>query len=298
MPFFSGLKGPCTMVRKALFVAIASASLFIFQSPTFALSSFPCSNSFLANFKDQLKDGQLYYFTGAKWTQVLPADYHSLPPGQYNFTYVILEFLPGGRAGVLVIKSGRYQTDRPVENGQSVLMIRTDSKFTKTKQCPRPTARFDLSGERVSATSYDGYHDYGYQGNPADMEKIDRFHVDYENASQQCLETDRSRSDKTFPGFWRSNRSQFSFNDGIVDGGMGWQIADAGRNLIGRSYAAYEKFTQRQVEIRRYETDGQQPACLAVRVSLSGPNHFLSINDLENWSGGFRGPESRWNHQD
>jgi hypothetical protein len=286
------------MVRRAISIAVASAGLFIFQSPTVALSPYPCSSSLLASFKDQLKDGQLYYFTGSKWTQIQPTDYQTLPPGQYTFTYVVLAPLPTGRAGVLVIKSGRYLSpDRPAPTGKSVLMIRTDSKFTKTKECPRATAHFEPNGERVAAKSYDGYHDYGYQGEANDMEKIGRFHVDYENASQQCVATDASTSDKTFPGFWRSNRSQFSFDDGIVDGGMGWQIVNAGQSLIGSANAAYGRFAQRQVEIRRYDADGQQPACLAISVSLSGPNHFLSVNDLESWSGGFRGPESRWNHQ-
>jgi hypothetical protein len=290
-----------TPVRKAISVAIASAAVSILPLPTMAQNPYPCSKALLSTFNNKLDDGHLYYFRGSKWTEIQSANYQLLPPGQYDFVYVINESLPLGRAGVLVIKSGRYQNPtRSAEEAKSVRLIRDESRFTKTRMtCPRAVAKFNSGGEPVSARAYDGYHDYGYQADPAsaDMDTIRRFHVAYENASRQCVETDRATPDFTIPGFFRSNRSQFSFDDTIVERGMGWQIADAGRSLIGRSYAAYGKFAERQVKIRRYEAEGQQPACVHLNVSLAGPNHFLSVNDLENWSSGIRGPENRWNHQ-
>jgi hypothetical protein len=293
------------MLRRALTGLFVSAPLILSPSATMALNlnRFSLSCSMLSNVQgglQSLRDGQLYYSPQPNvWapTSIAPTDFKSLPPKHYAFTYVVRDFSASGRAGVVVIKSGGFQSsDGPPARADSVLMIRRGKTFSTPKNCPASAPKyFAHKGELVSAASYDGYHDYGYQGAAADMDSITRFHVIYETSGGACLATDRPISDKTFPGFWRSNRSQFSFNDGIVDDGMGWQIADAARNLVGQSHAAYRKFTERQVESRRYQTAGQQAACITFSLR-GGPDRFLSINDLENWTNGIRGPELRWNH--
>jgi hypothetical protein len=282
-------------MRRAITTAMAFAAFFGLPAPTVAQNPYSCP---VTNPKEPLEDGQLYYTSvgTANWTKVSTNDFHLLPRGSYSFAYVIRDAL-GQRDGVLVIKSGRYQdATRPSGDGKNVLMIRTESRFTKTRRCRTPSP-FDRNGESVSASSYDGYHDFGYQRSESDMEKIKRFHVEYENANRQCVATDDSTSDKTSSGFWRSNRSQFSFDDYRVDNGLGWQLADAGRSAFVRTYAADEKWFDRQVEIRRYETGGPQPVCVTFNISVSGPNHFLSVNDLERWEHGIRGAEARWNHR-
>jgi hypothetical protein len=285
-----------TLVCGALFL-LPSATLA--QNPKATLAQNPNSCSMFGKAQADLKDHQLYYSPRSNvWAPISSADLQSLPTRDYAFTYVIQDFTGSGRAGVIVIKEGRYLVSGSSRTqAKSVRMIRTDTIFTRTKKCPRPVADFAQNGESVSAESYDGYHDYGYQGSSDDMDRISRFHVAYETANGRCVDTDNATSDKTFPGFWRSNRSQFSFDDYVVDNGLGWQLSDAARSLVGRSYAANGKFAERQVQIRRYETAGQAPSCIQFTMS-AGPNHFLSINDLENWTIGIRGLEARWGHLD
>ena len=286
------------MPRQTVSATIACAISLGFASPTIAQNPFSCA--MLASAKLPLYDGALYYTSvgSSNWAESSTENFHLLPSGQYSFAYVIQDGLSAGRAGVLVIKTGRYQTPTSPAAGKHVLMVRTESGFTKTRECPKKVGPFEQKGERVSASSYDGYHDFGYTPPAPDLDRINRFHVEYENAIRQCVATDRATSDKTFPGFWRSNRSQFSFADGVVDNGMGSQLADAARSFFGRTFGAYERFAGRRVEIRRYETEGPQPACLTFNISVSGPDHFLSVNDLERWSTGIRGLETRRNHRD
>lgn len=289
------------MVRKTAALAIASAIISVFPSVVNAQN--PCPS--LSPPPEGLSQGQIYYFGSNKWNVVSgQEDPHTFPPRQYSFVYVVS--VQDRRSGVIVVKSGRYLDAATAQPTNTVLMIRTDSKFTNTRSCPRKSIKgldsgrdrsFNPRGELVSTTSYDGYHDYGYIGPLSDMDKIDRFHVGYETANNQCSATDDDSSDETFSsGFFRSNRSQFSFDDWFVDHGMGWQLADATASVVGHANAAYGRFAERQVEIKRYEADGQRPACVAFTVTITGSNPFLSVNDLENWQNGIRGRETRWNH--
>lgn len=237
-----------------------------------------------------LADRQLYYSgdDGRTWNEFNIAR-PQFANQTLDFIYVIREQSQAGRAGVIIIKSARTGLGEPSvpRRNKNVELVRNADNFDNGT-CATPKS---FGTRSVSAQSYDNYHDYAL---PAEGESVvegrkigqqailDDFHIKYAGRRGGCRETNNLNRD-TYDN--RTNRGQFSFNQGIVKNGVPYQLTEVATNLVGVSTAIGQEilpnlFNQR-VEMRRYRSKIGQPACIKFKLLVPGPGSFLRINDLE-----------------
>jgi hypothetical protein len=204
-------------------------------------------------------------------------------PSMMNFTYVAREpELTNFRRGILVIKTGLRA---PAGSTDRVTLVREAYEpIEKCESYPR------FPGGSVRGRSYDDYHDYSYNVERDDQSTIKTFHVTYAKRVQGCRRSDDDTSDSYFTGRWQSNRSQFSFTEGVVTGGQYSQFA--AQFGLTPAYAS-SSLSARRVEIRPYNSDKNGLACVSFNAFV-GPGAFIRINDLERRIGLSRAAEQSW----
>jgi hypothetical protein len=238
-----------------------------------------------------LVGNQVYFFDGHNGQPL--ADSSTLEGRIRSVTtlYYVVRTQPD-RGGAIVIKSARFGTVRPDDDpsAERVALSRQDlSPRCDPKKLP-------FSGS-VLTKAYREYHDRGqdsgwYLGTPDEngqtgQNKLAQFHVSYETTDKACNHTAaKTNPDGTYNA--RSNRSQFSFDTGIVDEGFSsvtyMILADLGRaagSYILPAYAEPEKkLREHRVEIKLYRTSGGY-ACIPFKIQTRGTAQVLRVNDLE-----------------
>jgi hypothetical protein len=206
----------------------------------------------------------------------------SLSAREAQLIYVTREFFQDeSRSGAIVVKTGR-KIDSSEKDPEPA---RKQIKLDRAKQ-----AEFDSCRGRepssfqgpVSALEYDRYHDYGYDAlDNEDGRSLTQFHTRYVSRSGRCdAATDSTTFDAPLRWDWRSNRSQFSFDPGVVSGGFHSQIM-AGLSIRGAAAVGSVGLADQRVAIIKYRTNAQKMACIALRVKPTGKNFFIRVNDLE-----------------
>jgi hypothetical protein len=251
----------------------------------------------------QLQDGALFYRPHLAprtvgWTQLATdPSIDSKRPTEVDFIYVAREnWLPQGRPGMLVIKSGRMLGADPAPPGPEMVGLRRiePARPYPRPECPRKYVFKSSSFEgQVRGESYDRYHDSVSRIPWAEKSVIEGgLHSAYVGRRDQCKESNDLTSD-SFGG--RSNRGQFSFTTGVVVAQFKSRLIAA----LGVSPSFAGAFSNRNVEVRRYQTDENRIACVAFTLTVAQPNFFVRINDLERVTGSeqfpVRGDESQWN---
>lgn len=277
-------------LRRKLNCAMAlSLTCSVAAGPTFAADC-----GFLSGFT--LKDRELYYQTPgtSRWAKMdaFGTDFHNQ---KITFAYVILEDFAEARDGVLIIKSGRIrQMGEPPLRQSSIKLVRVDERFPN-RDCGTP-APFGKRGRgRVSARSYDDYHDRGLNVGGQDQATLNSFHFRYA-ARRGCRLTNDPTPDSYAVLDFRSNLSQFSFDPDVVRRGTYSQvIALFG---IGTASAASDGLTDRRVETKQYHSLPHKPVCVVFKLAVGGAASFLRINDLEalkEWGNRYiRADEQSW----
>jgi hypothetical protein len=239
----------------------------------------PCS--YLGFNPASLQDGQLFHSTArsAGWQPFTTFADLKASPGPIRFVYVVRDQSKYGRSGVVVIKSGRKESDpnRQALSNKTILLVRNEAatRFTNICAKQRPNKPFPMQGQRVSAESYDIYHNFAGR-DPPELQLLRAFHIAYPQAAGLCRETDSATQDGFFDR--KSNRSQFSFDEGRVRGGLFPGIQGL---FFGRALASSESLIEQRTEIRRYKTASDGFSCITFEIPRSGPATFLRINDLE-----------------
>ena len=281
------------MLRLAVcFVAALVVAVNLFAAMSMALAQGPCD--VLAVSPETLRDGQLFYSLsgGRPWQPFSSFQSINAPRATViHFVYVVREFQNEGRRyGALVIKSGRRLSGDEADvnrNAKRVALVRTEMSFRNSEKsnCDKSPP---FSGGSVTAKAYDDYHDFGYvtRQNIANVKTLDSFHTQYETAKNECHATNDPTRDSLFDR--RSNRSQYSFGEGIVSGGMYYQISVANFRQAYAQYRGDENtqgsstgLTQQRVETRRYTTNDDGLSCVKIDILVSGLGNFIRINDLE-----------------
>lgn len=251
----------------------------------------------------QLEDGALFYRPHfapktVDWVRLTGGTppIGGTQPTKVDFIYVAREnWLPEGRPGMVVIKSGRTPVSEPVPPGPEMVGLRRiePAPSYPGPNCPKKFVfkSYSFKGE-VLGESYDRYHDSGSRIPLADKAIIEGgLHSGYVGRGGQCKQSNDPTGD-TFAG--RSNRGQFSFTGGVVVAQFKSQFFAA----LGVSPSYAGTFSNRAVEVRRYQTDANRIACVAFTLTVAQPNFFLRINDLERVKGSERfperGDESQW----
>lgn len=223
-----------------------------------------------------LADGDLYVDGQSGWEKVARTGPVAAEPQTLDFIYIARETFSRDRTGVIVIKTGRGIDDRRSERpGRNVKLVR-DEEAHRDGTCDIK----EFESRSVSSKSYDEYHDHGYI--VEEQETFDSFHTTYRKGDT-CRETNDANADVLLPRFLggdgRSNRSQFSFDESVVDRGMFSQVVSL---LRLRSAYAWEGMSDQRVEIIRYAVEGDtKVVCLPFSVNVTGPHFFLRVNDLE-----------------
>jgi hypothetical protein len=241
-------------------------------------------------------DGQLFYRDGRSLAELKLSDQIAdRTPNPVQFYYVLREASDEGRAGFVVIKSGRkLGSDETGEALQSKLvhLKRSKKSIANNYPCDVPSA-FDETS--VAAESYDNYHDYAYDPRnkeeyEGDFHTLSKFHVRrYLGRNKACKNTDSSLWDGLLRLDFRSNRSQFSFDPIVVAFGIHSQAWKAIRQTVGGGSTG---LADQRVRMKQYQTDDSKITCIPFTLNVRGRDFFLRINDLE--SGILRKPEGSW----
>ncbi|WP_439923091.1 hypothetical protein [Nitrobacter sp. JJSN] len=224
---------------------------------------------FLGN-QSYLQDRQVYYEVtpNGPW-ELLTQPRDSFSERPVKLAYVFRETFSEGHSGVLIIKAGRNrQSNEPVRSSRDkkIVLFRDRGSYCKGGKSP--------INVDVTARSYDDYHDRGL--GDSESSTIDSFHVGYRGRKPYCRQTNERRTDTADP---RSNRGQFSYNSQVLLGGTYSQVAGW---WSSSAYAEpYERYEDRRVEIKQYETLPQQPTCVRITLPTQKPGGFVRINDLE-----------------
>ncbi|HVQ73736.1 MAG TPA: hypothetical protein VMT08_40155 [Bradyrhizobium sp.] len=255
-------------------------------------SGFAASCDVLTSVAKSLNDGQLFYrIVGTYgWTE-MPDAGAALGGIRAEFAYVLDETFEPWRAGVVVLKTGRLrQSGEELADTQAkpLRLVRRTQIFDNSP-CGRVA---EFGAGRVSAKSYDDYHDVGYS--TADDATMDRFHFSYTGRRKACHPTNSKLGD-TISFNARSNRGQFSFDTSVVDTGTYFQPFV----LLGvtKASASSEKFAGQRVEMQQYRVVAGTPECIVFKRTVPPGGAFLRINDLEGLARfgiAKRAPEHRW----
>ena len=163
-----------------------------------------------------------------------------------------------------VVELVREKPDKNIDN----------SEFDNGRCGPIP----DFAARKISAASYDQYHDLGRK--VAERDVLNRFHYKYVGRANRCRRTDNSDPDFKVPRNDRSNRGQFSFNPKIVGTETESQIAF----LLGPNVAyagTSEGLANQRVEMKAYRAETGLPTCVLFKLSVPSSTAFVRINDLE-----------------
>lgn len=254
---------------------------------------------------EPLADQQLWVKTGGKWrdfdsVKPLPAG----GPRKIPFVYVIRPTLPRANAtGAIVIKSGRKNVAGGNRGPDTVRLVRDPASSTAYCEIAGNSDLFRRTNVRKKA--YDEYHDHDYgaektSGGAEFASTIRNFHLGLKGTNPgQCMRTDASED---FNGQWiaKNMRSQFSFDESIVDGGMSAHYVTATKvawNTIVSSALAggSDGFNSQRSEIKSYEIkDGV--ACVKFFASVAPQDFIIRVNDLgARMAVPFASTERRWN---
>jgi hypothetical protein len=253
--------------------------------------------------KGPLSDKQLWINLAGDWRKFNEvAELPELEQRRISFVYVIQRTeADANSTGAVVIKSGRKTVPGGIRGPDTVHLVRDQASAKAYCEMAKNSEIFIR--KKVSKKAYDEYHDYdfGYDKTSGGAEfatTIKDFHVGLMRGSPaQCLRTDSSTDSS---GQWipQNIRSQFSFDQNIVDSGMSPHYATAGRvvaawfipsALAGGS----DGFNSQRSEIKSYEIkDGL--ACVKFFASVASRNFILRINDLGARMAGSLFTETRW----
>jgi hypothetical protein len=240
----------------------------------------------------QLEDGSLFYRPhvrrGAIEWKRLPAGQalDTTQPVKMDFIYVAREYWLQDRPGMVIIKSGRTLGSDQSPSGPEMVGLRRIETAQANPNCGKT---YSYKG-KVLGESYDRFHDAGYRIPLNDQAILENgLHSDYAGRGGGCKSSSSTTGDTLFG---RSNRGQFSFSDSVVAGRLKDQVFAA----IGMLPAhAGNGYSDRAVEVRRYRTNENRIACVAFTLTVSQPNFFLKINDLERVKGSEQFPEEATN---
>jgi hypothetical protein len=226
---------------------------------------------------DRVRDGALYTMISGRW---LPMPQNLTARGAVLFTYVVKTAVP--RAGVIVIKSGTTRNQSDVAPAQTMVKLVRSQSFSN--HCKVSA----FSSNEISLKAYSDFHDFGYRGT-ASLRAFENilhdFHIEYGSKTGSCGSDDLIRRtdsvifDALLAGDSRSNRSQFSFDPSVVNGGMYSQML---ASLGFRSASAYEpNLIDLRVEIIPYRSESNEISCVQFGIPALGPGYSIRINDLE-----------------
>lgn len=250
-----------------------------------SVDSFAGDCSFLGRDPLTLRDTELFYrsLQTNRWESL---DERS-PDGTWGnqtirFAYVIQEKLDQRRSGVVILKSGRQRVSsdpapRLVELVRDPPDDNDDGSAFDNGTC-RAIPEFGRA--KVSASSYDRYHDLGSTVSDVDQDKLDRFHYKYVGRYGRCRRTNDGNPDSKVPLVNRSNRGQFSFDENIVGQATNSQLV-----ALVSPDAAYaggsEKLAEQKVELKAYRVRKGFPTCVVFSLNVPASTGFVRINDLE-----------------
>lgn len=279
----------CSFIRKSS-RSIASVVMTVLMTTT----GYGGSCDILNRAAGKLSDGQLFYRVAgaAGWTEMPDAGV-SLGDVRAEFAYVLKETFEAGRAGVVILKTGRMRQageQQPDPQQKTVRLVRHFQQFDNTP-C-KGVAYFGK--DLVSPKSYDDYHDVGAR--TPDDAILDNFHFEYAARRRGCHMTNSKLGDSLALRA-RSNRGQFSFDTDVVDFGTYYQVLVMLR--VETATAASGKIASQRVETRQYRLVRDQAECISFKYRVPPNAAFLRINDLEALSdqGGStlkRAMEHRW----
>jgi hypothetical protein len=285
------------MTSRAVLHVATSVGLVLYASG--AVYAQTCQN--LANL-DKFSNRDLYYLasTNNSWKAFSSfADPDLSGRQSISFVYVAK---PGSfddrLSGVLIIKSGHLvqaknntqphsEPEHPRRAADSVRLVRRIAGHDEG--CP---ADSDFKTRWISGSAYDLYHDQHYTIDAATKIEAERnslrqFHIAYKvsRGSKHCLTTDDARNSV---GDLPANRSQFSFDPGIVSNGYQEGVVTVAENVFSwfspPAIAATPpaKLILRRTEIIRYQIDPAiKAACIGFDLKVLGPAQYLRINDLD-----------------
>jgi hypothetical protein len=237
--------------------------------------------------KDQLNDRDLFYRlsgTIGPWSRADNSPL-ALTGRPLDLAYVSKEFFGSKHSGVLVIKSGRYITAEDPRQGLKEKQIRLERE--RALYCDE----FSGYSGKVSAQTYDEYHDQGKNSDLDELKQLQSFHVKYRGRGS-CKVTDEHAADAKS---LRNNRGQFSFDPEVVSTGTYSQLFA----LIGATTASAtsEKYLDQRVEIKKYDTIARMANCVMMQLPPLKRGAFVRINDLEGLNPNdltLRGDEKEW----
>ena len=253
--------------------------------------------------KGSLSDKQLWINLAGDWRNF--SEITELPEsGQRKiaFIYVIQRTeADANSTGAVVIKSGRKNVPGGARGPDTVRLLRDQASAKAYCEMTKNSELFER--KTVSKKAYDEYHDYDFRedrtaGGVEFATTIKDFHVGLKRGSPaQCVRTDSSRD---LSGQWipRNMRSQFSFDQNIVDSGMSPHYATAGRYILATLIPSAlaggsDGFNSQRSEIKSYEIrDGL--ACVSFFASVARRDFILRINDLGARMAGSWFTETRW----
>ena len=297
------------MTSRAVLHVATSVGLVLYAGGTVYAQT--CQN--LANL-DKFSNRDLYYLasTSNTWKTFSSfADPELSGRQSISFVYVAR---PGPfddrQSGVLIIKSGHLvqvqsntqshsESERPHRAADSVRLVRRIAGGDEGCR-----ADSDFKSRPISGSAYDLYHDQRYTIEGATKIEAERtslrqFHIEYKvsRGSKHCLTTDNARKPI---GDSPANRSQFSFDPGIVSNGYQEGVVTVAENVFSwfppPAIAAPPpaKLMRRRTEIIRYQMDPAiKAACVRFDLQVSGPDQYLRINDLDARKSLFQREEER-----
>ena len=260
--------------RMGLLLLVATA---LVQGTSQTMSADTCSG--LSGIQpSQLNDGQLFVLATESNQWILVAQKTPiLAPTVNSFLYAVKAYSDGERWGVVVIKSGT-RISVPIGVSDKKISLHRDDKqfFDNLPTGCRPMPHFDEPAS-VTAEEYARYHDDGIAVSGT---TLPTYHFTYQTASKVCKATNDMTADSLFDR--RSNRSQFSFDDSVVNSGIHYSPLTAFLPFRAPASASdvYAGITNLRVQTIPYRTEGGL-ACVHFQVPGFDDKSFLRINDLE-----------------
>jgi hypothetical protein len=231
-----------------------------------------------------LRDAELFFnLPGSDNWQSLDETSVALGGQKISFAYVIQEKFDQRRSGVVIVKSGRKRVaGEPVPEAPKLVELVREKPDKNSDNSEFGNGRCglisDFVAHKISATSYDQYHDLGRK--VADQDVLNRFHYKYVGRGDRCRRTDNSDPDSRVPRDDRSNRGQFSFNPDIVRLGTDSQVA----SLLSPNVAyagTSDGLAEQRVEMKAYRAQAGLPTCVLFKFTVPASTGFVRINDLE-----------------
>jgi hypothetical protein len=259
------------LVRSHVVVLAALVSGFLMFNRTDSLAG-DCT--FLGKDPMLLRDGELLYLPpgGKEWTEVLPSS-TSLVDQTIDFAYVIQEKIQQARAGVAIVKSGRFrQLKEPNGPPDARIDLVRNTLDADPAVCPPVPPSMSTT---VLARSYDDYHDHGLQ--VSEQATLDSFHYPHAGRNGSCNRTDLATRDARSR---RTNLGQFSFDPDVVNGKAESQLASY-FNPTRAIASPLDKLADRRVEIQAYRVRTGFPSCVRFSFRVPAKSAFVRINDLE-----------------